>query len=103
MDPGVFHRVQARILRGITAVGSTPNAVMRAMPKHPSLELCIKEEVTKTAYRVSCVRSWKPSGGMWRFLLDGTLKKLLNEPHDSVKALDAAGGRYKIHIPRSEE
>lgn len=34
---------------------------------------------------------------------DGTLKESLKEPHDKVKPLEAAGGRYKIYIPGKEE
>lgn len=34
---------------------STPNAVMRAILELPFLTQCIREEASKTAYRVSCL------------------------------------------------
>lgn len=51
---GRLDRMQARFLRGNTAVRrNTPNVVIWAVLGLPSLAECIKEEATKTAFKLS--------------------------------------------------
>lgn len=103
-DCNLLERIQAKFLRGITASRrSTPIAAMRAMLDLPPLALCIREEATRAAYRLSCVGGWKPSSGDLKTLLGGTLKELVTEPQDRIKPRQTGSGSYKILIPRREE